>query len=310
MADLIDLDRARQNIPSAANTDEPTISTLISSVSRAIVRYCRRDFVQTDYDEVYSGSGERRLILRQYPLLKIASVRYRPVTVLKIQNTLAGTPIARVRVTSAGLTLTRVTSGSIVTDSSVTFAGNATMAALQAAVNALGNGWQAVGQGYDAWPALDLYCPNGLAATSPDAPLPASQGDLTAAGQFAELKLHTYELAGFQLDARRGWLLRAIPYSDPELLHPEDLIWPIGINNFRVQYSAGYATVPEDVQEACAEWVATLFKDLGRNQNVASEATSGVYSVRSFDRAALQPPYGVRTLLAPYRNFRVFNGQS
>jgi hypothetical protein len=34
--------------------------------------------------------------------------------------------------------------------------------------------------------------------------------------------MHTYELAGYQFDPR-GWLLRAIPYTDPELLHPEDL---------------------------------------------------------------------------------------
>jgi hypothetical protein len=307
--DLIDLDRARQNLPSAANTDEPAISTLISAVSRAVVRYCRRDFLQTDYDELYDGTGDRRLILRQYPLLKVSSVRYRPVTVLKIQNSLANTPIARVRVTSTGLTLTRVTTGVTVTDTSITFAGNATVVAVQNAVNALGNGWSAAGQGYDQWPVADLYCPNGLTSSTADAPLPASQGDLTAAGQFAELKLHTYELAGFQLDQRRGWLLRAIPYTDPELLHPEDLIWPVGVSNFRVQYTAGYATVPEDVQEACAEWVATLFKDLGRNRNVALENTAGVYSFRAMSEAAHRPPYGVRTLLAPYRNFRVFGNQ-
>ena len=61
--------------------------------------------------------------------------------------------------------------------------------------------------------------------------------------------MHTYELQGYQWDAR-GWLLRAIPYTDPELLHPEDLILPVGINNFRIQYTAGYTTVPEAVQEA------------------------------------------------------------
>ena len=32
MIDLIDLDRARQNIPTAVNTDEPVISTLITAI--------------------------------------------------------------------------------------------------------------------------------------------------------------------------------------------------------------------------------------------------------------------------------------
>jgi hypothetical protein len=54
MIDLIDLDRARQNIPTAVNTDEPVISTLITAASRACRKYCRRDFTQTTYDELYS----------------------------------------------------------------------------------------------------------------------------------------------------------------------------------------------------------------------------------------------------------------
>jgi len=36
-----------------------------------------------------------------------------------------------------------------------------------------------------------------------------------------------------------------ISYTDPELLHPEDLVWPVGINNLRIQYTAGYNVIPE-----------------------------------------------------------------
>ena len=83
---------------------------------------------------------------------------------------------------------------------------------------------------------------------------------MASSGSYAELKLHTYELQGWQPDSRQGWLLRAIPYTDPELLHPEDLIWPVGVNNFRVQYTAGYASIPDDIQEACAQLVAYHFR--------------------------------------------------
>src|SRR5207237_2235632 len=42
----------------------------------------------------------------------------------------------------------------------------------------------------------------------------SSQGALQCvAGSFAELKMHTYEFAGYQFDPR-GWLLRAIPRSE------------------------------------------------------------------------------------------------
>jgi hypothetical protein len=306
MADLIDLDKARQNIPTSTDPDEPAISTLITAASRAVQKYCRRDFVQTTYDELYNGLGDRRLVLRQYPLLSVQSVRYRPVTVLKVQNTLANTPIARVSVTSAGVTLTWVTSGVTTTNTSIIWAANPTVVALQNAVNALGNGWMAAGQGYDAWPSADLYCPNGISGAG--SPLPVSQGALTAAGQYAELKLHTYELQGFQIDQRRGWLLRAIPYTDPELLHPEDLIWPLGINNFRVQYAAGYATIPEDVQEACAELVASWFIQRGRDLTLGQETLSGSYSYKAA-LAHAELPERIKAILRPYRYHRVLNAQ-
>ncbi len=249
MPDLITNSRARVALPSAAasGADDTAINTLITACSKAIVRYCKREFVSQSFDELYSGRGERMLVLRNYPVVSVQSVRYRPVVVLRITNTATGTnQQARAAVTSTGLSLVRVASG-VSTTSTVAFAGNATLSALAAAVTALGNGWSGqVTAGYEPWPSADLY--------------PPIQGALNAAGTFAELRMHTAELAGYQVDPRRGWLLRALPYSDPELFHPDDLVWPDGVNNFRVQYTAGYATVPEDVQEACAQLVAYHFR--------------------------------------------------
>jgi len=263
-------------LPNATSADDATINTFITAASRAIERYCRRDFVSTSYDELYNGTGDRRLVLRQYPLISIQSVRYRPVTVLKVINTdTALNQQARVTVTGTGLTLFRMASGVPSTDTSVTFAANPTMTALANAIFALGSGWsaQVIGD-YASWPSADLRTP---------------QGALTAWGQNAELKMHTYELAGYQIDERRGWLLRAIPYTDPELLHPEDLIWPVGIGNFRVQYTSGYVTIPEDVQEACAELVATWFQQRGRDLSLAGENVAGTYSYCN----SLAPPTGL-----------------
>lgn len=312
-ADLITLARAKQNLPSVTDTSQDTnLQTLITAASRQIARYCRREFVQTDFDELYNGAGDRRLMLRNYPLLSVSSVRYRPVTVLKVINNNASlNQQARVTVSATGLTVLRVASGVKTTDTSITFVGNVTLQAVANAVNALGNGWSAqVVADYANWPSADLYCPNGITSTRSDAPLPSAQGALTVWGQFAELKMHTYELAGYQLDQRRGWLLRAIPYTDPELLHPEDLIWPTGVNNFRVQYTAGYATVPEDVQEACAELVVLYFKYFDRSQTVTHIVTTGLTTDLGHTKVFGDPfPAAIKTLLAPYRRHRVANDQ-
>jgi hypothetical protein len=215
-----------------------------------------------------------------------------------INNDQVTNQFARVQVTTTGLFLTRVASGVMITNT-LTYAGNVTLQALATAVTALANGWSAQVVGlssgdYGLWPSQDLYVQptfgDGL----------TSQGSLTARGQFAELKMHTYELAGYQFDPR-GWLLRAIPYTDPELLHPEDLIWPTGIGNFRVQYTAGFVNVPEDVQEACAQWTAALFWQTKRDPGLAHAAIPGASTVSPY---STMPP-GVQELLLPYRDHKL-----
>jgi hypothetical protein len=305
--DLIDLDRAKLEIQQITDsTQDNLLGVLITAVSDAIVKYCRREFIPRAYDELYNGNGERRLLLREYPILSVESVRYRPVTVLKITNTLAANVQARVSVTNMGLLLVRTNAGVKYNDTSCTYASNATLTALAAAINALGSGWSAqiVGDSinYGNWPSSDLYWSPSFGTGV------QSQGALSCvAGSYAELKMHTYELQGFQWDAR-GWLLRAIPYTDPELLHPEDLVFPVGINNFRIQYTAGYNPIPEAVQEAAAQWVSALYYATQRDPALARQAVPGSISQ---DWGKLSPiPDSVVGLLASYRRHTIANNQS
>jgi hypothetical protein len=311
--DLVTLARAEQSMQNyTPGSNDAVVSTLITAASEAIEKFCCRHFYSRSFDELYNGTGDRRLVLREYPIQSVQSVRYRPVTVLKIQNTDQLTnQRATVAVTSTGLTLTRVASGVVSTDTSSTFAGFPTLQGLVNNINGLGNGWTAqivgVNPGdYGSWPSADLYVPPSYGDGV------QSQGALTARGVNAELKMHTYELAGYQWDPR-GWLLRAIPYTDPELLHPEDLIWPVGINNFRVQYTAGYTTIPEAVQEACAEWVNELYQLASRDpaaKNVRLQGSGATFSSHAVARlAGLRPPDNVARLLAPYRRYTMATNQ-
>ena len=119
--DLITLARAYNALQGVTNQDA-LLAVLITAASDAIQKYCRRDFVSTSYDELYSGQGDRRLMLRQYPIISVESVRYRPVTVLKITNTIAANVQARVSCTATGLKLVRVNAGVKTTDTSITWA--------------------------------------------------------------------------------------------------------------------------------------------------------------------------------------------
>ncbi|HYV40104.1 MAG TPA: hypothetical protein VE988_30740 [Gemmataceae bacterium] len=289
--DLINVTRAKNNLPQITDSSQDTrLGILITAASDAIAKYCRRDFYARSYDELYSAAGAGRLLLRQYPVQAVTSVRYGPVGVLKIQNTDTAThQQARVRVTSTGLTLTRVASG-VTTTSTLTFAGNVTLQALATAIIALGNGWTATVLGdandYGKWPSTDLY----IAPSFGDGV--SSQGNINVRGIYGELQLHVNELTDFEFDPR-GWLVRC-----------EELGWPCGVNSLRVQYTAGYTTIPEAVQEACAEWVSEMYWQTLRDPSAVAVEQPGVTTTHWRPMAG-KPSAVVQRLLAPYRRFVV-----
>jgi hypothetical protein len=311
--DLITSARAAQEVSGYSSGSDPTglLAVLITACSDAIEKYCKRRFLTHFYDELYNGSGDKRLLLRQYPIQSLQSVRYMPVFVCRVQNTnTALNQQARAAVTATGLQLTRVASGVLYTETLLTWTAYPTLSGLMNAVTALGNGWQgevvssATSQfagDYGNWPSSDLYVPNSYGDPLEGSGVQTSQGNLNARGVFAALLMHTYELQGYQWDAR-GWLLRAIPYTDPELLHPEDLIWPVGINNFRIQYTAGYSTVPEAVQDACAMLVAYRWFEASRDPSLVTNTSQGEGWRDDWPTLAAGGafPPKVRALLAPY----------
>ena len=277
MPDLITRARAKYNLNNATTTsdEDTTLDALIAACSKAIRRFCRREFDSQQFDEVYAGVGDRRLQLRQFPILSVARVACEPSAVLRITNNSATYQRATVAVTSTGLTLIRVASGVISTDTSITFAGNVTLSAVATAVNALGNGWSAS--------VADSSFNNRASAD-----LRSIQGAWNAKDVHAELKIHLSELSDYEVDDKRGWLLRSAGWQGAE-------------NAWRIIYTAGFTAVPEDVQEACAEWVATLFWQTKRDPGLVQEAVPGVVS-RTPTRAM---PEMVRLLLQPYRDCKI-----
>ena len=251
MADLITSARAKYAINQASFTagEDTTISALVTAVSKAVKRYCRREFDSQTFDELYNGNGDVRLVLDQYPILNVARVAAGPRAVLTIKNTSPSNQRATVAVTPTGLSLLRVASGTSSTDTSVTWATSPTLNGVAAAVNALGNGWSASvpDAAYGLWPSSDLRSP---------------QGALNARNVDAPLRVHIEDVADYEVDAARGWLLRGhrgLTELGSINAGREGWGWVPGVDNYRIVYTAGYTTVPEDVQEACAQWVALLF---------------------------------------------------
>jgi hypothetical protein len=274
MADLITSARALNNLDNRATTsdEDATIAALITAVSRAIENNCWRTFSVTSYDEIYPGNDRPELVLRNYPLVSVERVAYGPMPVLRVINTSSSNQRATVKVTAVGVELIHVASGVATTDD-ILFSAQPTLTALAAAITALGNGW--TGTVLD--PANDLRA---------SADLRALQGAFAAMNVNADLKLHLSELSAFNVDAERGILT-----SD----------WLPGGASWRVIYSAGFSDIPEEVQEACAGWVAQLFWQTKRDPGLQTESIPGTVS-----RVPLRDmPTSTKLLLGPYRNWRV-----
>src|SRR5262249_15410659 len=103
---------------------------------------------------------------------------------------------------------------------------------------------------------------------------------------------------------RRRVVRAAIAYLRPLRL-PVAPEWLAGARRrgpqaWRVRYTAGYATVPGAVQEACALWTAELAYATSRDPALASQSAPSL-SAQTWQKPDAGPPPRVQALLAPFR---------
>lgn len=75
--------------------------------------------------------------------------------------------------------------------------------------------------------------------------------------------------------------------------------WPAGFKNIRVQYTAGYATIPYDLRSAATSIVVDMYLNRRRNLQASSVNLSGISSVNFADSGELGERYG--KMLDAYR---------
>ena len=299
LPDLITSARATQNTSlSNLNSSNPGyLASLITAASDAVRGACHRDFSQTSYTEYYSGGIYIRepLRLRQYPVIEITRIATDPRPALLVQNVGAGTnQRATVETTPTSLRLFRIASATPVT-TDLSFAAYPTLSQMAAAVNALGAGWssQVIGE-FGNWPSADLK---------------ALQGAATALFGGRQLELYTEDLqpfltwppgdpwgeeAGYQ--AFCGWRLD----DETGELYGR---FPRGQLNVRIDYTAGFASIPQAVQEACVQLVLDLY-NAGLVNSTLKKATLGNGSFEVQSQTATATLSGkVSLLLAPYVDF-------
>lgn len=299
LPDLITLSRATQNasLASLNSNNASYLASLITAASDAVRGACHRDLSQTSYTEYYSGGIYicEPLRLRQFPVVEITRIATDPRPALLVQNVDAGTnQRATVETTPTSVRLFRIASATPVT-TDLSFAANPTLADMTAAINALGAGWASqVIDRFGNWASADLK------------PL---QGAATALFGGRQLELYTEDLqpfvnwppgdvwgeeSGYQSFC--GWRL------DDETGEVYGR-FPRGQLNIRIDYTAGFATIPQAVQEACVQLVLDLY-NAGLVNSTLKKATlgNGSFEVQSQSSTAVLSGK-VSLLLAPYVDF-------
>ncbi len=282
MADLITTAQAKVylGIASSDTTQDAKLAAMITAASRAIEKYCDVDSfdsqVRTEY---HSGKGNSYLYLRSAPITAVSRVGTAPTTVLTITNTATTNQIARVSYDGTNLTLNRTAGGTVAAAQTLSVATYTTISTLAAAVTALGNGWTGtVDATYAGWPSSELRSIQGAM-------------DASHNGTGAELELYVRELTDYRINATTGTL-----YG----------YFPLGLYNVRVDYTGGYSTIPEDLQQAACAYVAALFRISSVDRTLQSEKI-GDYSYTTathilsgtVDLSSLSPDAAM--YLAPYR---------
>ncbi|HET6251044.1 MAG TPA: hypothetical protein VFE47_25375 [Tepidisphaeraceae bacterium] len=299
MPDLITPSRAAQNPTLAAlNSSNPAyLASLITAASDAVRRECRREFTLASYTEYHSGGIfiHEPLRLRQFPVAEITRVAAGPRPALLVQNTDAITnQRATVETTATSLRLVRIASA-VLSSSDLLFSAYPTIATLAAAVNGLGNGWSTTIRGdFGNWPSADFKPMQGAVSAlngGRDLELYTEDVQPFLAGPYSagEAEWEGFECAaGWRLDEETGELFGRFPR---------------GQLNIRIDYQAGYATVPQAVQEACVQTVQDLYQAALVN-NTLQKATLGSSSITLKDTStAPQMSPKVQLLLAPYTDY-------
>lgn len=258
-------------------TYDALLLELVSAATDLIESYCKRQFMSRTYTcEIYDGSDSDTLLLNQYPVTALTRCNTGRLDVIAVTNTLTDALSATVSISGLAATLV-VTGGAGAGSNAVDWATYTTLTAVVAQINTLGTGWTASLQSSatGTYPSTEL--------------IPA--GAMVCLGNNAYLDL-----------------------PDPTGLTDYTIHWDEGMleiggtwgttsQDIFVDYVAGYAVLPDDLEVAAKDVVATMYRRREHDLSLKSERL-GDYAYTLADIGS-DLPVTVMATLNRYRNRRI-----
>ena len=266
MTALITREQVKTELDITGTSLDTLIEFLLTSVESVWDEMTNKTWGETTYSKQYDGTGIGCLCLGQYPVTSITNVTSGFSESFKIKNT-TDNATASISISSTGLKL--VLNG--VSDTTVTFAANTTIADIVTAINALGSNW-----------AAEAYTDMGGKASTELFPV---MGKSCADGYVALYVPYLY-LEDFSIKEANGILTG---------------IFPEGYQNIRVKFTAGYTAT------TCPIWLKqTLIRQVGHWYLQATEKRWDVSSISLGDGGTISynkdGKYREVNLLSDFKN--------
>ena len=249
----------------AADDSFTTVAAIKSGVESAVKAYCRRNLESTSYKDVYVDKNNY-IVLKDFPVTAVTKVQKGETSPLYISNSNQFTS-AVVSVTETKVVL--IYNG-VTYAGDLTFATNTTLGALVTAINAAGSGWKAVTQTSDF---------NSILSTE----LLPLFGQSALYNRNVQVWIPSQDFPYLDVDYVNG-ILR----SEQSIAGEFEKVY--------VNYTAGYVTIPADLQYAVKLWVKDIYT---RHQESAVGLLS--YSITGVRKDYEQIPYSAKLILDNYK---------
>lgn len=279
---------AAQSITSdQAAAEDPTaiVQTVLNGVDKWVKQYCGRDFESTSYtNELYDGEGSASLFLKQYPIISVERLAIGTINGIKVHNASADATRATVTVNNTGLVLI-VTGGANAGSDTLLFADYATLTLLATAITDIVDTTTGLSKDWTASVVSSTYTGH---ASSELLPKYGAYCGITGGATWAYLEMPDEPLTDFEVFPDKG----IIKYSGG---------FPEGTNNIVIDYTAGYATLPEDLKLAVSMLVKMIYDR--RDQEVFGVEQYSLGYVRNM--LTKEMPHEVKEILSRYRKIEV-----
>lgn len=284
--------RFKSYIGETSTTYDTLIDALVDRATSALEAYCGHCFGEDTYRHRFDGDGTTSLFLPEFPVTQVTLLSTALQDVIRITNTSSDAWHTYIEVVesasdpSVSSTMNLVIQGGASDGSNALTLSSYTLTTLVAAINALGSGWAATLNISDSgvWDAPELLPCSGLHCLN----------------DYAYVQIPYEPNIDFIIKGQRN-----PPYTG----NVGELRLPIGFangnKNVVVRYTAGYPTIPDDLEQICLDLVQVYYKSRNTDSTVKREKLGDhdITYAESGGGGARDIPAHIAKRLAPYKRW-------